>query len=332
MKSAHPRSGVRIIFVLIASFIPVTGFASGLGAIQDTRLANLARKGSSYLLSAQLNDGGWAWDSRTQKRAENCSGLIAEALLTAYEQSGDDSYLNIADDYARILVARFTDSPSVLPFKPDIEFLVRMSEVGGNESYAATAAKWFNVIKRKSPTGSSEVARISSGRANHPSITGFDVALAIRAALTVSEREYAYALADAVLKSQAAWLLEPRSTFGTISRAALLDALLSLDRKRYDTAITRLRKELVTEQGSNGSWHDNETQATAYVVRALARFGDVDSRRAAKAGSMWLARTVLPNGRWAHFNDGLPEPFVGDVLPEVQAETLTALVYASRLR
>jgi len=329
MGISHNRLGT--IVALSAFALPASGFASGLGATRDARLANLARRGTNYLLSAELDDGGWAFDSRAKKRADNSSGLVAEALLTAYEQSGDDSYLKMADGYARILAAQFENAPGVLPFKPDIEFLVRMSEVGGNEAYAAIATKWFEVIKRTSPTGAAEVARIRTGRAGDPSITGYDVALAIRAALTVGERDYAYALANAVLREQAKWLVEPGGTFGTISRAALLDALLSLDSKRYGEAIARLQKDLIAEQGANGSWRNNETQATAYVVRALAQLPDAATRRAAKSGSAWLSRTVLPNGRWAHFNDGLPEPFVGDVLSEVQAETLTALIYASRI-
>jgi len=252
-------------------------------------------------------------------------------MLAAFEQAGDPKYLVAAKLYADKLVNKHALAPEVLPYKPDIEFLVRMTEVGGNEKYSNVAKKWFASFMKTSPTGRDEVERVLKGRSKVTDIVGYDIALGIRAALAVEQFVYARALADAVLSQRSKWLVKPTSTFGTISRAALLDAVGSLDKKTYAKAIAGLHSELLAEQGANGAWCSNETQATAYAARALASHSDPGGRAAALRGAAWLQSTLLDRGAWAHYNDGLPEPFVGDVLSAVAAEALNAVITMNQI-
>jgi rhamnogalacturonyl hydrolase YesR len=300
-----------------------------LGQVRDPELQRIAERASTYLVKSRSPNGGWVWNARNGDAAQNYGGLVAESLLAAYEQSGQKIYLDAARDYAGTLAARFKAQPQSLPYKPDIELLVRLTEVTGEPSYDQLARSWFKNLMKLSPTGDQEVSRIIAGRGGDRDLTGYDIALGIRAALAVEEVEYARALADRVWARQSEWLQKPTSTYGTISRAALLDALGMVDVKAYQKPIAALTQALLAEQTANGSWCTNETQATAYAVRALAQ--SKSGAGAARKGSRWLSASLLERGAWAHFNDGMPEPFVGDVISEVQAEALTAVILASRL-
>jgi len=321
----------RSLLVAMLLVVPTTAWSYGLGPVTDAELAQVATKAANHLLGSQLNNGGWAWKSGDKKHGANFSGLVAEALLAAHEHTGRSDYRQAAESYGHSLTKKLAAEPTELPYKPDIEFLVRLTEVSGDVQWAHAASRWFAVLQKTSPQGAAEVQRIMDGRRSHSDLVGFDIALGIRAALAVEEYDYAHQLADAVWVRRATWLRQPTKTFGTISRAALLDALVMLDRTKYRHQVATLARQLRDEQTDNGSWCTNETQATAYVVRALARLGEAQNIGAARRGSKWLSATSLSDGRWAHFNDGLPEPFVGDVINEVQAEALTAVILASHL-
>ncbi len=323
---------VRVVALTLCTLLP-SGLvhAYGLGEVRDPELRRIAERASSYLLRTRLPDGGWTWNARERQVAPNYGGLVAESLLAAYEQNGDAIYLEAARDYADQLLLRYEQRAAELPYKPDVELLVRVTEVSGEPAYLEVAQAWFANVMRRSPHGDLEVSRILAGRGADADLVGYDIALGIRAALAVEELEYARQLADAALSRRAEWLKRPRATFGTISRAALLDALTELDRGRYAPHIKQLSQELLAEQGENGSWCVNETQATAYAVRALAQQKSKTMVKAAKRGGKWLSASLLSRGAWAHFNDGMPEPFVGDVISAVQAEALTAVIMASKL-
>jgi hypothetical protein len=317
-----------VVLVLVSG--ASSAFASGLGETHDAELAQIAERAGQSLLRARLPTGGWSWERKDKKEGDNFGGIVAESLLAAYEQSGRDIYLEAARDYADRLVERYRRAPSELPYKPDVEHLVRVSEVTGLPVYAEVARTWFEAVKKVSPRGSAEVQRILRGRQKSAELVGYDVALAIRAALAVEQFDYARELGDAVWSARQSWM-RAKSVFGTIGRAALLDALATLDAKRYAAAIDSLAKALLREQTENGSWCANATQPTAYAVRALSRLTGDKARAAAKRGAGWLSQTLLADGSWAHFNDGLPMPFVGDLITEIQAEALTAVIVASKI-
>lgn len=316
---------------LAAIALSATASGYGLGQPKDARLAGSAKKAAGYLLATQLDTGDWAWDATARHRSDNYGGIVAESLLAAYEQTGNKNYLDAATAYANQLVQRAQAEPELLPYKPDIELLVRLTEVAGDERYAKAATSWFGRVTAISPTGRDEVQRIAISRNGTPDILGYDVAQAIRAALAVEQFDYAKQMADAVLASRSQWLKNPGTVFGTISRAALLDALNLTDPKRYGATIAELTAALAREQDPSGTWCMNATQPTAYAVRALSNLGDQTAQQSASRGAEWLRGSMLKRGAWAHYNDGVPEPFVGDVISEVQAEALSAVIVAGKI-
>ena len=97
--------------------------------------------------------------------------------------------------------------------------------------------------------------------------------------------------------------------------------------KQYAKTIERLGQKLQALQRNNGSWAINNTQATAYALLGLtAAKGYFKSAAALKKARHWLMSSQLKAGGWGIYNDGLPEPFVGENNTLVQAETLQAIL------
>ncbi len=305
--------------------------------------ANLSRssceslaRGADFLASAQVesHDGlvGWSWQAGVEAMAPNQAGLVSLSLLDAYDALGDVSYLHAAERYGEALVdACRRDREGLFAYKPDIEFLGRLGKLQAEPSYTEAAQDLFLHQLSRSPLGADEIARIAEGRKSRPSLLGFDGALAIRAALAVGERAYAYQLADALVARSAQWYRPTKDLrFSLISSAALVPALEQLDAAHYAGLVARFRADLARLQAAEGSWLSNESQVTAYAVMALAKSPLADQRDAAERGAAWLKSTALKAGSFATFNDYMPEPFVGEVLHEVSAEALNALALACR--
>ncbi len=274
---------------------------------------------------------GWSWQVDKGPISRNVAGLAGQALLSAYSATGNEKYLEAAKRYADGLVAEKDKwSTKNLPYKTDIEFLARLGKLTGASVYSQVAASAFEVIRKRSPDGASEVERIASGRKNSPSLLGFDVALGIRAASAVSARNYAYQMADAVIGRMGGWYrIKEDARFSYLSGAALAAALSELDAGHYRSTIEGLRRDLQKAQQSNGAWLSNETQPSAYAVLALVD-GTPSQRAASAKGIDWLKSTMLKKGSYAVYNDYMPEPFVGQVISEVNAEALSALAMACR--
>ena len=269
---------------------------------------------------------GWAWDQAgPPEPAPNVGGVVANALLDAYERRGNGATWISLTQYAHHLAEAHAD-PGRLPYKADIEFLARWGARAGDPAATELARELFVRLERTSPTGAQEYRRIAGGRADVPEIIGYDVALAIRAALAVDEVGYARDLAAAAVSAGAARLRDPSDSFDVVAAGALASALGRLESPELVAARERLTGTLVAAQNHNGAWALNNTQATAYAVLALGRSADGPARDAATRGRRWLLQRQLEAGTWAAFHDGLPEPFVGPVLPLVEAETLSALV------
>lgn len=288
---------------------------------------------ADFLVDCQAPAGektvGWSWEAGQTEIAPNMAGLVSLALLDAYQATGQLTYLRAAQRYADGLLAR--PDPSGV-YKSDIELMVRLYGVFDDPAYRQAALDMFAAIGQRSADGTAEVARIAAGRTSRPALLGYDVALAIRAALAVDERAYAYQLADALVARSANWLLPNRDPrFSLVSAAAVVSALEVLDEAHYRKTTSRLRAGLARAQQASGAWYQNETQPTAHASLALVYSPLAAERQAATRGLAWLRTSLLKSGSLAAFNDHLPEPFVGQVFSGVNAEALTAFSAACAL-
>lgn len=330
--------GVALVSLVLPGASPAEKMASQYKINLDQDVCLAMNRAAEFLVKCQKpgkkGTVGWSWVVGEGPNAKNVAGLAALGLLQAHEVSGQDGYLESARNYAKGLVSQLEGrSPKQLPYKADIEFLARLSKIDGNDSYLQAAGKMMALIQKRSPTGAQEVNRIAVGRKGEPSLLGFDVALGIRAADAAGERRYALELADEVVRRIPAWYnLKKNKRFSLISGGALALALERLDAGHYRKTIDRFRRDLARLQGENGSWVSNETQVSAYAVMALLDSGLSKERQAAESGIRWLKSTMLKQGSFASFNDYMPEPFVGQVISEVNAEALSALAGACGLK
>lgn len=275
-------------------------------------------------------EASWSWRAGMKRPAPNTAGLVALGLIRAAARTPSQKARVAAISWGE---ARLSDHAAWRPlYDPDIEALVALAGLTGDSRYRATAVAAFD-RRWGGASGEEALAKLDLQRRRQPSIVGFDTALTIRAAVAVEDIGFAHTLAGATLATKPAWSRPPDrdpNGYSTTSKAAVLDALFVLDRRRYADAIGNLAADLVLGQHDEGSWSGRNTQATAYAVRALARLGGPSSELAVERGARWLTRTQLENGAWATFHDGLPEPFVGDVMHEVTAEVVLALEETAR--
>jgi len=315
----------------LASFAPAAGAGELLAKQYQPNLSlstcQATERLADFLVAEQVpGQAGWAWVRGERQVSANMAGLVSLALMEAYQATGKLSYLRAAQRHADDLL---THPVIGVPFKPDVELMVRLYGVFQDEAYRTAARELFDRVRARSPEGAAEIARIAEGRKAHPALLGYDAAMAIRAALSVDERRYAYQLADEVIHRSADWYLpkdDPR--FSLVSAAALVGVLEALDEAHYRPTIATLRGGLARAQSGSGAWLANETQPTAHAILALLYSPLPAQRSAAQDGLAWLRSTLLSDGGLAVYNDHMPEPFVGQVYSGVNAEALTAMAAA----
>lgn len=337
---------LSMVAAVVAALVLLSSPASANDVVASQYRSNFDRDvctamdmAARFLVESSLpagSQGGpaWHWQLGTGPRADNVAGLAALALLEAYRVSGNSAYLTVARRHGDSLVRASTGwSKNNLPYKADLELLAQLQLQTGNAAYGRIARRGMEKLLARSPDGADEVSRIWQGRrASAPALLGFDVALAIRAALANGYRGYAYQLADAVLARLPEWYRPNRDRrYSLVSAGSLAEALRRLDAGHYRRAGDRFRADLLRYQQNNGSWLANETQPSAYALMALA-VGTPRERAAFRRGIEWLKSTMLKRGDFALYNDYMPEPFVGRIISEVNAEALQALSLACRLR
>jgi len=332
MPARANRSVALVLGVIVTAFF-ATGLKAGEFMAEQYR-SNLKQSTcqtterlADFLVESQVpGQTGWAWVKGKDQVAPNMNGLVSLALMEAYQVTGKLTYLRAAQRHADDLLAR---PPQGMPFKPDVELMVRMYGIYQDAAYRDAARDLFERIRARSPDGADEIARIAKGRQAHPALLGYDAALAIRAALAVDERQYAFQLADEVVRRTGSWYRpkdDPRFTL--VSAAALVGVLEALDEAHFRPTLSKLRAGLAEAQSNSGAWLANETQPTAHAILALMYSPVSEERQAARQGIAWLRSTLLSDGGLASYNDGMPEPFVGQVFTGVNAEALTAMAAA----
>jgi len=299
--------------------------------LQAARLSEDLERGLIAVLERQCEqEAGWSWEVPNGPVHGNLGGVIANALLDLYLRNRNPAtwmtLVQYADRLRNQAQAPLDDAALPLPFKADIEFLARAGRAGVIEDGRALSRKLFARLTARSATGRDEYQRIRHGRAAIPEITGYDVALAIRAAAAVGETDYAEQMAALAVADQHHIVRNGDDSFQALSAGAMLHALALLDLRKFDGAMQESAKSLLAHQSANGAWAVNNTQATAYALLGLAASGLPDTTESLVKGETWLRKTQLRSGSWAAFHDGWSEPFVGPTLPLVVAETLAALV------
>lgn len=273
------------------------------------------------LVAAQASpaqSSAWAWELGSRRVALNASGVVAAALVAVPSCGG----LEAADRFARARLARHR-ALDIL-YDGDVEALALVGRAQNDPAMVATAREAFR-RRYEGATGEEIVARWLMLRPG--TLLGYDAAQAIRAGRAVGEEAKARQIALAVLAAAPRWRSgADEHGWAVTSRGALLEALAGLaPAEQFAAACRDLAHQLVLEQSRDGSWGVHNTQATAYAVRGLLRADESYALDAAQRGRSWLARTQLTQGAWGTFHDGLGEPFVGEVVPEVTAEVLLAL-------
>lgn len=278
----------------------------------------------------------WSWHRGGDRPAPNTTGVIALGLVHAAATDGDGRTLSAARAWGD---ARLDDLFAWRDvFDPDVEALAALHALTGDARYRDGAREAF-ARRWSGAEGEEVVGRLLMVRHRRPELVGYDAALTIRAAVAVGELDFAAEIADALLAARDAWDRAPSLPevdvvgLSTTGRASVLGALAALDDARsarglgprYGRVVDGLMVWLVAAQSPAGEWAQRNTQATAYAVRALAAVDSPMAREAAARGARWLGTTQLSDGHWASFNDGLPEPFVGDVVNEITAEVALAL-------
>ncbi|MHB8877133.1 MAG: prenyltransferase/squalene oxidase repeat-containing protein [Myxococcaceae bacterium] len=257
----------------------------------------------------------WEW-TKGGGAADNAAGVVALALGHQAKRCGVSASL-----------ARYAEARSAVHadwrflYDPDVESLALASKVTGDPRFLSIAKEAFE--RRYGGASGKEIVERWRFNGRPRDLLGFDAALAIRAALAVGDQAKAKDLADAVIASQG-FEGPDRSGFLTTSRGALLEALSMLGGAERAKVRQDLMHHLLLTQASDGSFGARNTQATAYAVRGLMRSADEAALSGAARGKQWLRTTQLRDGTWASFNDQMPEPFVGEKVPEITAEVMLA--------
>jgi hypothetical protein len=280
----------------------------------------------------------WEYKLGSKRSAPNITGISAHGLLAIHRLTGLEEHEQSAVKAAKSLIWAYDQGWSKFrPFSQDIEFLAAAG-------FGIDAARWFQVTTGHYPAHA-YVDLVVDGRkrAGIPTVAGWDVASAIRAALAVGQVDYARGLLAELIRRQGEWDQPKRGR--DLARGSVLWAMAELrDRAGLNPdeqrVATGLLLGLIGKQQPSGAWLEADgakvicTQTTAYATLGLSRW--TTGKSAASTGRRWLARAALTDKRffqggriWAttYTLDGQPE---NDFNAEIQSEAMMALATARR--
>ena len=223
----------------------------------------------------------WEWEIGSGETCWNVGGASAIGLLAAYERTHNRDYLNGAIAQGDTLVAKYdiivTNDPNGAqwedrPFSQDIEFLVRLSRVSHNHSYAKVARDWYGIVIANKTAVETADRYIDARK----SLAGWDLASQIRAALAVGKWQYARDIAKRLLERRADWDgISYGGDWTILSYSGLLWAFAEIRFGGRDIAAAErefrdlVLKAQVQEGLQMGSWDDGNYQTTAYAILGL---------------------------------------------------------------
>ena len=322
---------VAVIAVMMLSVMfgyGCKGAATGpISSTVPTAATKAITSGADNLFVTQKSDGGWQWEnpdtitSSGVPTPNNTLGVTAQGLLDAYKISPDALKMNGCINTYDRLVSNSTNvtDPSVYKMRgPDITFLVELSEVTGNATYAAFARTRYQADLTAfgaglGATGFAQYIRDIRKGQGLPALISWDINLYIQGVLAL-KRYYAGQGYDADAKAMAEVIY---TSLYTLPKDFDLS---NLDQASYWLSLTGAIEAFVTtglhlaesaalvttlkaSQQSDGSFLDvippsspsEDAQATAYAVMALLKAGE---RAAAQKGVEYLIINQLPNGEW----------------------------------
>jgi hypothetical protein len=324
----HPRVAVLLVLSLLAA--PVAEAADPIKAA--------LLQGSLRLGALQNHDGGWfflAGDSDCGAgigaSCPNTLGETALGLVAAYRITRDQATRAYAVLTGEGLKDRYTaaapcDTPEDRPFTADVEFLVELTKIAGDQSYRKIGKAWFTCITDAFPAASARAdERIDQGIHN---LGAWDAAFDIRAAWVEGSRAYALAELQQVFARQADWDVQDPDCPGCeiLGKANLLKAMAPVKSRSAEIKlkVAEYLAALLDAQSADGSWF-GDTQITAYAVLGLRPYktsGPTATKQRVKAAIDAAVGFLLFSQKNA---DGGYDDGFGHEVTEIDGEVLQAL-------
>lgn len=303
--------------VLLAVFIISNVSLEGMGK-NARRPAIVAGADNVCTLQRTDNDweGTWYWIVGTPGNATNLTGVTALGLLEAFSDVKDQAYLDAAQDAADFIRAHLGAGATgtqhhTRTTAPDIIFLHRLSEVTGDDLYAARAdLEWDNLTALWPTAGDLDTLFRTIGRRS-----AWDIAFFLEAAFLSDDTTWANQAAAILADTTDVFYYGGDTWWYALNLAGVVRALVGCGYySQYpDQVIDLLNELIVLVDADNGV--DGWVQDSAYAVLALNTVGGAARAYANNLGR-WLARQQQDNGGWM---EGEYE------YPEVDGEAVRAL-------
>lgn len=316
-KRSYMRKGNiwRLAITVIMVLVTVLTFAAPVAAAkpggQPDALNDTVVSAADYHLAKQGTYSGipytWPWVIGTTNGYWNVVGISATGLLSAYEKTNNEAYLTGAVGTGNALKDRYASVPATQrPYSQDIEFLVRLSQDSGDNSYADVARQWY-ARTTSQYTGAAYADYYISVR---KSLAGWDLASQIRAAVAVGEIDFASDMVARIIERRPDWegVLYGGWDYTMSSYTSLLWALAELDNSDFNCFKAEIRDIVINAQNADGSWN-GDYQDTAYAILGLTADGGASGPQA-KAWA-FLRDTRTAGAGWSY------PPEYGEINSEV---------------
>jgi hypothetical protein len=299
----------RLMILALMTIVILIGTAASVTSAGSNAKRPAIETGADQLILLQRTDldweGTWYWYVGSTYNATNLTGVTALGLLEAFRDVKDPGYLDAAIDAAGFIQEH-------LGIAPDIIFLHRLSEVTGDDLYAARANQEWDNLASFYPTASDldSLFRAINRR------SAWDMAFFLEAAYLSGDTAWADEAAE-ILKDTADTFYYGTDTWWyALNLAGTLRALVGWGYYgQYPDEVVELLNYLIAliddENGVDGYLQDS-----AYAVMALNTVGGAAHGYANRLGR-WLAMQQSEDGGWIE-SDGLE-------YPESEGEALRAL-------
>ena len=304
-------------------------FQAGTASAQETPdYQSVIVKAADNLLATQNDDGGWEWmnpdtdPSTGVPSPANTRGVTAQGLLDAYVLTRNPDYLAACiKTYDNMVVLSEDADPAKRRIRgPDVPFLVELSEVTGDPTYADFARdRYENALDEfGNGTATGFAQYIRNVRIGLPAVISWDINLYIQGALAL-DRYYPENGYDAQAENMAEVIygslyVDPVDfdlTDNTqneywIAYTGAIEAFTTTG--THGTEAADLTTTLISSQQPDGRFigvgDGSDAQTTAYAVMALLKAGETD---ATIDGASYLISAQLLTGGYQYDSTGNTE-------------------------